>query len=114
MSEADSVHLDVCELAERLPGCRAVVVEGAEDYLTLLVGGGVAGEQDAGLLEEEGDAAVGVSRGVDDAGAQAGRETTRPAPLSARRPAADLGSPAGTTSRIIAQRWAGPRITPTG
>ena len=67
MSEADSVHLDVCELAERVPGRGPVVVEGAEDYLTLLLGGYVAGEQDAGLLEEEGNAAVGVSRGVDDA-----------------------------------------------
>jgi hypothetical protein len=70
MSETDSVHLDVCELAERLPGRRAVVVEGAEEHLTLLFGGHVAGKQDAGLPEEEGDAAVGVSRGVDDARAQ--------------------------------------------
>jgi hypothetical protein len=72
MSEADSVHyLDVCELAERLPGCTAIVVEGPEDHLTLMLGGDVAGEQDAGLLEEKGNAAVGVSRGVDDARAQA-------------------------------------------
>jgi hypothetical protein len=71
MSEADSVHLDVCELAERLPGRRAVVVEGAKDHLTLLLGGHVAGEQDAGLLEEKGNAAVGVSWGIDDARAQA-------------------------------------------
>jgi hypothetical protein len=68
MSEADSVHIDVCELAERLPGRRAVVVEGAKDHLTLLLGGHVAGEQDAGLLEEKGNA---VSWGRDDARAQA-------------------------------------------
>jgi hypothetical protein len=43
--------------------CRAVVVEGAKDYLTLLLGGHVASKQDVGLLEEEGNAAVGVSRG---------------------------------------------------
>lgn len=67
MSEADRVHLDVGELAERLPGRRAVVVEGSKDYLTLLLGGHVAGKQDAGLLEEKGNAAVGMSRGVDDA-----------------------------------------------
>ncbi len=43
MSEADGIHVDVSELAERLPGRRAVVVEGSKDYLTLLLGGQVAG-----------------------------------------------------------------------
>lgn len=73
MPEADRFHLDVRELAERLPGGRAVAVERAEDDLILLAGGDVAGEQDAGLGEEERDAAVGVPRGVDDAGAQIGQ-----------------------------------------
>ena len=93
MPETDSVHVDVGELAERLPGGRAVVVEGPEDYLTLLVGGDVAGEQDAGLLEEKGDAAVGVPGRVDDARAQ-GVESSSPNSRSTRAGAASGTEPA--------------------
>jgi hypothetical protein len=69
VAKADGVNVDVSEATERFAGSRPVVVERSEHDLALLLGGDVTGEQDSLGREVQGDAAVGVARSRQDAGA---------------------------------------------
>jgi hypothetical protein len=69
VAKADGVNVDVSEATERFAGSRPVVVERSEDDLALLLGGDVTGEWDSLGREVQGDAAVGVPRSRQDAGA---------------------------------------------